>query len=196
MIVASLILESNQENVVATLSVDSGYTLTEAVIWSSEDYKITLGDDISTLIVGDTVTIPITDLPNGIFSGLYVIEFMATDGSNEVTCKGVIANLAPTYECFLQRVLTTDLKNCEEISYSNCPECDNNVPYLNILLLALDMALSLNDIDSAAIIMNQLNEVCTSCTNCLSYDDTTITDLTTVVTINNNIYRMQWEMPN
>jgi hypothetical protein len=193
----SLRIDSFAENILVDVSTAVGQTITSVKIWKSDEYKTSTFTDVSDLLSGisevENFTIPAERLGLSYISGLYMIEFTSDEvispdeccNSNNTT--GVVANFVQYEECILNKVLATEIDNCNVITLSDCENCGDNVLYASMFLTSLHTAVKNGFYNEANTIMKQLDEMCEICNTCPAYGNTEIVNGTGYGTINNSV---------
>lgn len=195
--IINLAIQENVESFTVTLNLSVGHYVTNIYVWTEDTFVLNNGElvpseaidiDISGYTITDGVpfTISIADINETKAEGIYYFQFVSTDDVDTEDILGITANFAPFYECLVNKSLILEVVNCEELSYGDCPECENNAPYTSTLIEALNAAITLNYLEEAAKIVQNLNSLCKDCSSCPDYSEVDIVPNTGYATVNNS----------
>lgn len=170
-------LRYNKENsqIDVDVSVPVGDKITQVLFWHYNTFD-TPEEAISldTLLLGtsnvETFSIPLATVSITDFTGLYFIQFISDNETDNPAKVGVVGNLSKYYNCLINKVLSIDISDCnieeETICKGLIDECGNNIYYLNALLNNINRALHYGFFIEAAAAFGKLKELIIDCSNC------------------------------
>jgi hypothetical protein len=171
MITVNLLQISNtSDSITCNVTTKVGETITGLRVWDSTGYNLSSqAIDLSGLLTQasetENLTITATDLQVSFISGLYIFEITSSEDEDNIYT-AIVGNFSGYYECLLDKTLKVEIKNCKEFNYGNCPDCEENLFFVNTLLDALNTALILRYYEEACRIVENLKEMCDLCTEC------------------------------
>ena len=182
MVIKLLEINPAATSITASVEVDTGNTVVQAVAWNKDTYKVdSEGINITHLLAGvselEDFSISAAELGVEKITGFYAIEFSSSasagykvpETAEEFPETGVVVNLLPYYECVTDKALSVTVKNCEIVK-STCDEIDTYL-FSSTLLDAIHNTLIFALYKESIEILKTLDCMCEVCTACPSYGE-------------------------
>jgi len=91
--------------------------------------------------------------------GLWVVETC----QNLFCEKHILADLSPYRDCLLAMALRTRAEGCKVVADWDCHGCGHSLPYVGVLLQALEIAVERNMARASARLAHALEGICVCC---------------------------------
>lgn len=168
----NLQISADAFTVAIDVTTEVGQTFSSLKMWTHNNYKVLSKAVDLTLFLSQTteneslvLNADDLELAGPYINGALYFEFVSTSGSDNIMT-GVVANVTEFYECFLSRAMKVEVVDCQEVFYGDCPDCENNVPYISTLLHSFDVSLRMKHFTESAIILKNLENICDVCLEC------------------------------
>jgi hypothetical protein len=186
-IINRLNIDETTTNLVIDVATASGKVFTSLKFWTSANYpSTTTGQfvDLSSRLVKtsntEQITIPASAMNLAQLSGLFFLEFTTNETVSATACCAdsnkriaLVANFLKYHECILDKLLKVEIDGCggkcTTKNCKDCQDCGKSAMTAHLYLKNLYLAIEQGFYTEAKGIIEALDKICETCTNCPDY---------------------------